>query len=176
VGADFFTTDVWTPRGLGTYYALFLIDLKSRRMLFAGVIHNPDEAFMADAAVRALRLLRGKRFLICDRDSQFTVRLKAILEAAGVTLIRTPYPNPNCNAHVERFVRSIKEECLDRRILLGEAHLRRAISEFTGHCHRERTHQCLGNVLIEPAERTGGGAVECRERLGGLLRYCHRAA
>ena len=176
VGADFFTAEVWTPRGLVTYYALFLIDLRSRRVWFAGVTRNPDESFMADAAERALAFLAGKRFLICDRDTKFTVRFKAILEAAGTKIIRTPYQAPNCNAHAERFVRSIKEECLNRLILFGEGHLQRAIDEFVEHYHRERSHQGLGNELIDRGTQSGDGEVVSDTRLGGLLRFYHRVA
>ena len=83
---------------------------------------------------------------------------------------------PNCNAYAERFVRTIKEECLNRMIFFGEASLRRALHDFTQHYHRERNHQGLGNQLIGPdstPSRTSG-AVRCRQRLGGLLRFYHR--
>lgn len=92
-------------------------------------------------------------------------------------VVRTPIQAPNADAHAERFVRSIREECLDRLILFGEHHLRRAIDEFVTHYHGERNHQGLGNELITPTHRRGRGThVRCRERLGGLLRYYHRAA
>jgi putative transposase len=86
-------------------------------------------------------------------------------------------PAPNANAYAERFVRSIREECLDRLILFGERRLLRALDEFVAHYHRERNHQGLGNELITPATAAAGGTrVRCRDRLGGLLRYYHRAA
>ena len=91
-------------------------------------------------------------------------------------MIRTPYQAPNCNAHAERFVRSIKDECLSRMILFGKGHLRRAISEYTAHYHGERTHQGIGNELIDRGVSSGDGEIGCRERLGGLLRFYHRAA
>ena len=92
-------------------------------------------------------------------------------------MIQTPYRAPNCNAHAERFVRSIKEECLDRIVFLGEARLRRTLTAFAAHYHCERNHQGIQDRLITP-EPTGPphGVVRCRARLGGLLRYYHRAA
>jgi len=82
------------------------------------------------------------------------------------------------NAFAERFVRSIKESCLNRLILVGEGSLRRAVREFVAHYHRERNHQGLGNVLIFPprGQTRRDGRIVCRERLGGLLKYYHRPA
>ena len=100
-----------------------------------------------------------------------------VLEDAGVCIVQTPIQAPNANAYAERFVRSIREECLDRVILFGERRLRHVIDEFVAHYHRERNHQGLGNELITPAPAGAGGTqVRCRDRLGGLLRYYHRAA
>ena len=115
--------------------------------------------------------------LLCDRDTKWTEEARRILEGAGVKVVRTPLQAPNANAHAERFVRSIREECLDRLILFGERRLLRALNEFLAHYHRERNHQGLGNALITPdTPRTPGTHVRCRERLGGVLRYYHRAA
>jgi transposase InsO family protein len=91
--------------------------------------------------------------------------------------VRTPFRAPNCNAYAERFVRSIKEECLDRMIPLGERHLRRTIAEFMAHYHSERNHQGIGNKLIEPLKRAKAQSpVRHRQRMGGLLNYYDRAA
>ena len=100
-----------------------------------------------------------------------------ILEGAGVKSVRLPPRSPNLNAFAERFVRTIKEECLDRMILIGEGSLRRAVDQFCEHYHRERNHQGLENKIIEPEFGSAGrfeGKVQCRERLGGLLRYYYR--
>ena len=100
-----------------------------------------------------------------------------ILESAGVKSIRLPPRSPNLNAFAESFVRSIKEECMERMILIGEGFLRRAVDQFCEHYHRERNHQGLGNNIIEADFNSGGdGAVKCRKRLGGILRYYHRDA
>lgn len=178
--ADFFTTEVWTPKGLVTYYSLFVIERHSRRVRIVGSTPAPDEGFMMQAA-RGLTdgvdgFLLGHRFFICDRDRKFTARFRGHLEAAGVRIIRTPYRAPNCNAYAERFVRSIQEECLDRMILFGESALRRALREFVAHYHGERNHQGIDNRLVERSPPSSRSAIECRERLGGLLRFYDRAA
>ena len=92
-------------------------------------------------------------------------------------MIQTPYCAPNCNAYAERFVRSIKEECLNRLVVLGESHLRRTLVAFVEHYHRERNHQGLHDRLITPPpDSAPRGTIRCRPRLGGLLRYYYRAA
>jgi putative transposase len=180
-GADFFTTEVWTPRGLVTYYTLFVIDLQSRRVQVVGSTPNPDAAFIAQAA-RCLTdavdgFLAGHRVLICDRDGKWTAGFRDIMEGAGVRVVLTPIQGPNANAYAERFVRSIREECLDRLVLFGERRLLRALDEFLAHYHGERNHQGLSNELIVPGPcPLVGRHVRCRERLGGLLRYYRRAA
>jgi putative transposase len=98
-------------------------------------------------------------------------------KSAGVRIVLTPIRAPNANAYAERFVRSIREECLDRLILFGERRLFRALHEFVAHYHGERNHQGLANELITPATAVPGATqVRCRDRLGGLLRYYYRAA
>jgi len=180
-GADFFTTEVWTCRGLVTYYTLFVLDLKSRRVQIVGSTRNPDAAFMAQAARRLTDavegFLAGHRVLICDRDGKWTDGFRGLLEGAGVRMVLTPVQAPNANAYAERFVRSIREECLDHLILFGERRLLHVLKEFVAHYHEERNHQGLDNDLIAPAPRAIGSArVRCRERLGGLLRYYYQAA
>ncbi|MGH9200202.1 MAG: integrase core domain-containing protein [Vicinamibacterales bacterium] len=181
MAADFFTTEVWTARGLITYYTLFVIELHSRRVAIVGSTPHPDEAFMLQIARQLTDAsngaLNGPCFLICDRDPKWSGAVVAFLEREGVRVIRTPARAPNCNAFAERFVRSIKEECLDRLLVLGERHLRRAIAEFVAHYHVERNHQGLNNELIEPAIRLQThGAVRRRQRMGGMLNYYYRAA
>lgn len=131
---------------------------------------------MGYAAERAGQFLKGRRFLIYDGDSKFRYRFKIVMEVAGIDLIKTPFQAPNANAHAERFVRSFKEECLNRIILFGEGHLRRVIGEYLLHYNHERNHQGIGNELIAGKELAGDGPIECRERIGGLLKYYRRAA
>ena len=122
-------------------------------------------------------ILTGGSVLICDRDRKWSHAVLAFLEHEGVRIVRTPFRAPNCNAYAERFVRSIKEECLGRVILLGEGHLRRTIAEFVTHYHAERNHQGISNELIQPLKRTSAsGPVRRRQRMGGMLNYYYRAA
>jgi transposase InsO family protein len=180
-GADFFTTEVWTWRGLVTYYTVFVIDLASRRVQVLGSTPHPDELFMRQVS-RTLSTaedgrLRDHRVLICDRDRKWSGGVRQLLADAGIRTVCTPVRAPNANAHAERFVRSIKEECLDRIIPIGERHFRRALTEFVAHYHHERNHQGLGNVLIDgDPERKTGRRIRCCHRLGGLLNYYERAA
>jgi transposase InsO family protein len=181
VAADFFTTEVWTARGLVTYYTAFVIELQTRRAHVLGSTLQPDSDLVVQA-VRGLLAEAGSlqgegRILICDRDPKWTHAMEELLTAAGVRVVRTPAAAPNCNAHAERFVRSIKEECLERIVPVGEWHLQRAIRDFVEHYHAERNHQGIGNALIErpPMQRTTG-PVRCRQRVGGILRYYYRAA
>ena len=117
------------------------------------------------------------RFLIHDRATLFTREFRGILESGGVKSVRLPARSPNLNAFAERFVRTIESECLSRMVLIGEGSLRSAVTQFCEHYHGERNQQGLENEIIEPnfgpAEK---GSVNCRERLGGLLRYYHRDA
>jgi putative transposase len=180
-GADFFTTEVWTWRGLVTYYTVLVIDLASRRVQVLGSTPHPDELFMRQVS-RTLSTaedgrLRDHRVLICDRDRKWSGGVRQLLADAGIRTVCTPVRAPNANAHAERFVRSIKEECLDRIIPIGERHFRRALTEFVAHYHHERNHQGLGNVLIDgDPERKTGRRIRCCHRLGGLLNYYERAA
>ena len=121
--------------------------------------------------------LVGYRALICDRDTKWMDGFRRLIEGAGVRVVQTPIQAPNANAFAERFVRSIREECLDLVILFGERRLRHVVDEFVAHYHGERNHQGLGNELIAPrGDHRGGTHVRCRERLGGLLRYYDYAA
>ncbi len=179
---DFTTIEVWTKSGLVTCYLLFVMELATRRVHFAGCTANPDESWMCQAA-RNLSdaedgFLRGKKYLLMDRDTKFSEAFRIILEQAGVEAVRLPPRSPNLNPNLERFMRSVKEECLERMIFFGERSLQVAVAEFLSHFHAERNHQGLDNRLIEPGEEVGRttGEVACRERLGGMLRYYYRKA
>ena len=179
---DFTTVEVWCRHGLVTFYVLFVLELSTRRVHCAGVTPGPDERWMKQIG-RNLSdcgdgFLQDKGFVIMDRDSKYTDAFRALLTSAGVKAIRLPAWSPNLNAWIERFVRSIKDECLDRMIFFGESSLRRAVREFIAHYHAERNHQGLGNRIIEPDNRVGKtcGPVRSRERLGGMLRYYYRDA
>ena len=181
--ADFFTTEVWTARGLTTFHTLFVLDLATRRVHIAGTTRTPNEAFMAQVARNLIDVVNGflgrHRALIVDRDTKFSLRSRASLASGGVETVRTPPRSPNCNAYAERFVRSIKEECLGRMIFFGEASLRRALREYVEHYNAERPHQGLGNRVVDrsPVPRsTSLRLVTGQERLGGLLRHYRASA
>ena len=179
---DFFTVEVWTPRGLVTYYVLFIIHLSTRSVHFAGVTTAPNGAFMKQVARNLTDVsdcfLLNKAFLIMDRDTKYTDDFRDYLDREGVKPVRCPARAPNCNAFAERFVRSIKEECLDRMILFGEASLRRALREYVVHYHAERNHQGVGNRLLQPLATVSSTdeTINCHERLGGMLNFYYREA
>jgi len=180
---DFFTVEVWTPRGLVTYYVLFIIHLSTRSVHIAGVTTAPNGAYMKQVARNLTDVgdgfLSNSRYLIMDRDTKYTNDFRGYLDREGVKPVRCPVRAPNCNAYAERFVRFIKEECLSRLILFGEASLRRALREYVAHYHTERNHQGVGNRLLEPLAMVSSSndPIYCRERLGGILNfYCREAA
>ena len=125
--------------------------------------------------------LRNATYLIHDRDSLFTEAFEAILRERGVKCVRIPAQSPNCNPHAERFVETIKYECLNHLVLFGERHLRYVIKEFMAHYHRERFHQGLGGQLVErplgaTSEEEASGKVARRSWLGGMLNFYYREA
>jgi putative transposase len=183
-GADFFTVEVLTWRGLVTYYVLFFIDVGSRRVSVGGITRHPDSCWMEQVARNATMqdtgYLNGCRYLLHDRDKKFCSGFRETLAAGGVKCTPIPARSPNLNAHAERWVRSIKEECLSKLILFGENSLRRVVSDFVEHYHQERNHQGKDNLILFPVSAPGTpaprGAIRCRERLGGLLNHYSRAA
>ena len=181
-GSDFFTVEVLTWRGLATYYVLFFIHLETRRITLAGITRHPTEAWMTQMARNAMDEtsggLRQCRYVLHDRDAKFCSAFDDVLASERIQCLRLPPRSPNLNAFAERWVRSVKQECLSRLILFGERSLQRALTEFIAHYHSERNHQGKGNVLLFPAPTTATRrrSVSCRERLGGLLRYYCRAA
>ena len=147
------------PRGLTRFTVLVLIELATRRVEIAGITADPDGPWVTQLARNAPDaedgFLRGRRFLIHDRDPLFTDAVRDTLAAAGVTPVRLPARSPNLNAFAERFVRTIKESCVERFVLIGERSLRRAVFEFVAHYHHERNHQGLDNQLDTSASHTG---------------------
>ncbi|MFO1078440.1 MAG: integrase core domain-containing protein [Planctomycetota bacterium] len=149
---DFFTAEVWTARGLVTHYVLFVVHHATRAVQITGITTNPDAAFMAQVARNLIDpvdgFLRGKRFLIADLDTKFNERFREVHERGGVRVVRTAYQAPNMNAIAERWMRSVKSECLDRMVLFGEDALKQALQEYGAHFHQERPHQGLGNTVM----------------------------
>ncbi len=180
--ADFFTVEVWSCIGLTRYHVFFCMELSSRRVHIAGISECPYGAWMKQIGRNLTDpfdgFLAGMRYIILDRDPLYTGEFRELLRQAGVKIIRLPARSPNLNAYAERFVRTIKESCLNQVIFFGENSLRRAVNEFVEYYHHERNHQGLNNRLIDPLTEVGAldGYVACRERLGGVLRYYYRDA
>jgi hypothetical protein len=194
VAADFFTVEAVTPYALVTFYVLFFIHRATRRVLIAGVTANPDTTWMMQIArnvtMEGTGFLDGMKYLIHDRDSKFCPAFSRapaepdascpafdhIIESAGVNLVPLPPKSPNLNAYAERFVPTVKSECLWRLLVFGEEGLWHAITEHVAHYRGERNHQSLGSEILFPDGSSGYGDIECRERLGGLLKYYYRKA
>jgi len=176
VATDFFTAEVWTLSGLVTYYVLFFVHLGSRKVYVAGVTPHPTAPWMMQMArnvtMEAWGFLSPGQYLIHDRDGKYCPAFQQLIDAAGVKRVPLPPRSPNLNAYAERWVRSVKEECLSRLMLFGEASLHHAICEYVAHYHHERNHQGKGNVLLLPPSRQArayASPIACQERLGGLL-------
>ena len=177
---DFLTTEVWTKAGLTTFYTLFFIKPGTRKVVIGGITATPDEDWMKQIARNVTGwggALEGARFLIHDRDSKYGKSFDAIFESVGTECIMLPPRSPNLNAYAERFVLSIKTECLEQVIVLGEGMLRRMVREYVAHYHTERNHQGIGNVIPFPDDRLQQtGPVRRKDRLGGMLSFYHREA
>ena len=183
VATDFFTAEVWTLGGLVTYYVLFFIHLGSRKVETAGMTPHPNEAWMVQVArnvtMEEWGCLSPGQYLLHDRDGKYCPAFQQIIDTAGVKRVPLPPRSPNLNAYAERWVRSVKEDCLSRLILFGEASLRHALTQYVEHFHHERNHQGKGNVLLFPPVNQNPareGSIRCPERLGGLLKYYVREA
>jgi putative transposase len=182
---DFFaveTLGVFRPVRIMVF---FVIELRTRAVHIAGIRINPDGAWMMQIARNLVDpedgFLRDATHLIHDRDPLFTKAWVELLKSSGVKSVRIPAGSPNCNPHAERFVRTVRSECLDSFVIFGEQHLRHLLREYISHYLRERFHQGLGGQLIAPAKPSANdnsttGEIRCRSRLGGLLNFYHRDA
>jgi putative transposase len=179
--ADFFTVEVVGLAKLVRYYVFFVIDLATRRVEIAGITQQPDGVWMAQIARNLLYegegFLVGKRKLIVDSDTLYTRDFREGLRQGGVMVLKMPAHSPNLNAYAERFVLSIKSECLDRIVPLSGAHLRRVVGEYAKHYQHERNHQGIENELIDRREPANtNGRITRRLRVGGMLKYYYREA
>ena len=163
----------------------FVMELKSRAVQIAGVRTCPDGAWMMQITRNLLDpvegFLRNASYLVHDRDPLFTEAWTDLLKSGGVVSVPIPAQSPNCNPHAERFVRTVRTECLDHLVIFGERHLRHLLREFVAHYNTERYHQGLGGRLVRPTlapsnDNAATGAIRCRPRLGGLLKFYHREA
>jgi putative transposase len=181
---DFFAVETLGALGAVRHLVYVVIELKSRAVEIAGVAVNPDGRWMEQVARGLLDpvdgFLRKATHVIHDRDPLYTAGWKTLLASRGVQSVATPAKSPNCNAVAERFIRTVREECLDHFVVIGERHLRHLLREFVVHYHGERYHQGLDGRIIRPvvgaANDNGAGKIARRARLGGLLNYYHRRA
>ncbi len=182
---DFFHSRVWTMRGLADVVVLFVLHVGSRRVHIVGQTTNPDKAWMIQQAGAIGKLFAAEpvkpQFLIRDNDGKFVAEFDAILEGAGVEVLKIPPQSPNMNAFAERWVLSARSDCLDHFLFIGEEHLRYVTNEYVKHYNRDRPHQGVGNVPLsgDPTPKPSPlkiADVVCDERLGGLLKSYRRAA
>ena len=180
---DFFTTEVWTATGLQTVYVLFFIHLHTRRVVLGGLTASPNDAWVKQVARNVTGVvgqLGSARYLIHDRDGKYTEGFDRILEGAGIQPVKLPPQSPNLNAYAERWVRSVKEECLDHLILFGERSLLHVLENYVSHHQHERNHQGLENGIPFPdarlSEKNQEGQIVKVGNLGGLLNFYHRQA
>ena len=178
---DFTTVEVWTRNGLETYYILVVMKLSTRRIEIAGITKYPDATWVQQMGRNLTDyydgFLNDIQYLLLDRDKKFCP-LTGVLEDTDTNVVLLPPRSPNLNAYIERYMKTMKHECLNKMIFFGERSLRRALKEFEQHYHTERNHQGLGNDLIESDANVGkaDGEMQRRERLGGLLSYYYRDA
>ncbi len=182
---DFFAVEVLGVFGPVRYMVFFVIELRTRTVEIAGIRVNPDGEWMKQIARNLTDpvggFLRDASYLIHDRDPLFTEAFRRLLASSGVKTVKIPAKSPNCNPHAERFVKSIKYECLNHFLFFGERHLRYVIKKYMSHYIAERFHQGLdGNLVVATTssanENKAASAIACRSRLGGLLNYYHRDA
>jgi len=177
---DFFTVELLIGRKLIRCTVFFVIELSTRKVFFAPIKPQPDGTYMEQVA-RILTdcedgFLKGKKYLIHDRDTLYTNEFHSILKSSGVKPLKLPPRSPDLNSYAERFVKSIKEECLNHLVLSSVKQLEYAINQYCDYYHHERIHQSLGRI-IEPVHKTNEEAeIVCIERLGGLLKSYHRLA
>ena len=182
---DFFSVETLGVFGTVRHMVFFVIEIRTRAVHIAGIRVDPDGNWAKNVA-RGLvdpidGFLRNAKYLIHDRDPLFNKAWSTMLKNGGVKCVATPAKSPNCNPHAERFVRTVREECLNKFVIFGESHLRHLLSEFEQHYNCERYHQGLGGKLVianVKAKNDNGsdGVIKTRSRLGGILNFYHRKA
>jgi putative transposase len=178
LACDFFTVETITLR---RFYVLFFIELESRRVHLAGCTTNPSGAWVTQQAhnLSFTGLFDRMRFLIQDRDSKFAAAFDKVFRSEGIQVIHTPIRAPQANAHAERFVRTIRAECLDWLLIVGRRHLESVLRIYIAHYNRQRPHRARELYPPEPATaiaRSNTGRIERRDMLGGLIHEYHQAA
>jgi transposase InsO family protein len=185
LAVDSFTVDtIWLRR----LYVLFFIEVGTRRVHVAGCTAHPDEEWVTQQARQVTWTLAERaepmRFLIRDRDRKFARSFDEVFEGAGIRIVRTPIQVPQANGIAERFVRTVRFECLDWLLIINARHLERLLAVFSDHYNRHRAHRSLNltppngavrSVTEEPLHRQPGPVIRL-DRLGGLVHEYKRAA
>jgi transposase InsO family protein len=145
LATDFFTVDAVTLR---RYYVLFVIELERRVVRLLGVTANPDGPWVVQAARNLASDLEdsGRRFRFCirDRDAKFTASFDAVFASVGIEPVQTPPASPRANAFAERFVRTVREDCVDHLLVVSRRHLEVVLTEYIRHYNGARPHRGLG--------------------------------
>ncbi len=157
-------------------YVLFFIELATRRVHIAGVTPQPARRLVTQQArnLAISGVLEPFSLLVRDRDSKFTRAFNTVFASEGIRTILTPIRTPVANAYAERFVRTIRRECLDWILIRNEHHLRRVVDEYAAHYNHEPPHRGLGLKPPDPPPRLAVGAIERHDRLGGLIHHYER--
>ena len=178
LACDFFTVETLL---LKTIYVLFFIELGSRRVHFAGCTTNPDGNWVIQQARQLMWDLEDcetrPRFFIHDRDTKFTEGFDAVFRSEGMKIILSPCQAPNANSHAERWIRSARLECLDKIIVVNQAHLRSVLTEYVEFYNTRRPHQGIGqqSPIIRLPEKHEGPVLR-RPLLGGIVSDYYRVA
>jgi putative transposase len=178
LACDFFTVETISLR---RFYVLFFIELESRRVHMAGCTTNPTGAWVRQQArnLSFTGLFERMRFLVHDRDSKFAASFDEVFRSEGIEVIHTPIRAPQANAYAERFVHTVRAECLDWLLIIGRRHLERVLRIYTAHYNRVRPRRGLALLPPHPQNAdtpSSGEEINRRDRLGGLIHEYHRAA
>jgi transposase InsO family protein len=179
LATDFFHVDTVLLR---RYYVLFVIEVKSRVVHLLGVTAHPNGAWVTQVARNFTSDLeehaRGFKILVRDRDTKFTASFNETFASVGIQQIRTPVRSPRANAFAERWVRTVREECLDHLLVVSRRHLENVLNEYVLHYNEARPHRGLQLAQPIPHVNTaiGNGAVTRRDILGGIIHEYERAA
>ena len=157
-------------------FAFFIVEHASRRVVHVGVTRHPTDEWVAQQLREATPYGERPRFLLRDNDAKYGAHFARVAEASGIAVVRTPFGAPRANALVERFLRSVRQECLDHLLLLSVAHLRRALREYGAYFNRDRPQQGRGQRVPVPSGPADTGHIITVPILGGLHHAYRRAA
>jgi len=178
MACDFFTKQVLTPLGPKTFFVLFFINIKTRKVYIAGLTPYPHQEWVNKQTQLLLPSLNDgrevKKVLIRDRDTKYSRKFDEAFEKEGFTIQKTPFMSPNMNAHAESWVGTVKRECLNRFVVFGERHLRYLISEYVQYYNSTWPHSFMDNQPLEYTSEKTAGKIRCQTTLGGIIKHYYR--